>query len=314
MFMKKTLIFTLIICGVLTASLIQPVFVLADATTTATTTVTQLQELINNLQSQIQALQEQLTQIGVQRQQVAQTITEIISTLKEGDRNENVKTLQALLAADSDIYPEGLITGFFGKATARAVRKFQTKHNLPQVGNVGPKTLKKLNQLLQQNPMALETSATSTGARPCAIVPPGHLIAPGWLRKQNGVKPIVPACQTLPSGIAQKLTAATSTPTSTPDTIPPVISGISATSTTATSTSIIWTTNELSDGKIWYGTSTPISATGTPSVSTSTLSLSHQFELLNLIASTTYHYIVGSTDAANNTATSSEQSFTTLSQ
>lgn len=281
---------------------------------TATTTASQLQGLINSLQAQMKALQEQLAQVRVQRQQVAQTITEIIATLKEGDRNENVKTLQALLAADPDIYPEGLITGFFGKATAKAVRKFQARNNLPQVGRVGPKTLEKLNKLLQQNPMALEASATSTEARPCAIVPPGHLIAPGWLRKQNGVRPIVPTCQILPPGISMKL--ATSTATSTPpaDTTAPVISGINATSTTATSTNIVWTTNELSDGKIWYGTSTLISATGTPSVSTSTLSISHQFEFLNLIASTTYHYIVGSTDAAGNTAFSSEQSFTTLSQ
>ena len=78
-------------------------FVVFAQTTTATTTASQLQELINNLQSQIQTLQEQLTQIGVQRQEIRQTITEIIFTLKEGDRNENVKTLQALLAADSDI-------------------------------------------------------------------------------------------------------------------------------------------------------------------------------------------------------------------
>lgn len=288
--------------------------VVSAQTTTATTTATQLQELINNLQAQIKALQEQLAQIGIQRQQVAQTITEIISTLKEGDRNENIKTLQALLATDSNIYPEGLITGFYGALTTRAVKKFQKKHGLEMVGFIGPKTKIKLNELLKKNPLAVEGTSTSTASGFCAIVPPGHLIAPGWLRKHNGVKPIVPACQTLPLGIAKKLTAATSTPTSTLDTIPPVISGINATSTTATSTSITWTTNELSDGKIWYGTSTSISITGTPAISTSTLSLGHQFGLLNLIASTTYHYIVGSTDAASNTATSSEQSFTTLSQ
>ena len=289
-------------------------FVVFAQTTTATTTASQLQELINNLQSQIQTLQEQLTQIGVQRQEIRQTITEIIFTLKEGDRNENVKTLQALLAADSDIYPEGLITGFYGALTKNAVKKFQKKHGLETVGFVGPKTKIKLNELLRKNPLAIEGTSTSTTSGVCAIVPPGHLIAPGWLKKQNGIKPIVPACQILPLGIAKKLTSATSTPTTTPDTIQPVISGINATSTTATSTSIVWTTNELSDGKIWYSTSTPISATGTPSISTSTLSLSHQFGLLNLIASSTYHFIVGSTDAANNTATSGEQSFTTLSQ
>ena len=107
---------------------------------------------------------------------------------------------------------------------------------------------------------------------------------------------------------------ATSTPpvaTST-DITAPIISNLISTSTTATSTIISWITNESSDSKIWYGSSTPISATGTSSISTSTLSLSHQIELLNLTASSTYYYVVGSTDASTNAATSSEQSFTTL--
>ena len=107
---------------------------------------------------------------------------------------------------------------------------------------------------------------------------------------------------------------ATSTPpiaTST-DMTAPIISALTTTSTTATSTKIIWNTDELSDSKIWYGASAPISATGTPSISASALSLSHQFELINLTASSTYYYVVGSTDASANAATSSEQSFTTL--
>src|SRR3989344_1183484 len=168
----------------------------ALAQTTATSSlIADLIVKIQQLQSQILALQ----------QQQGQAVAELVQTLHEGSRGNQVKILQALLAADPMIYPEGSITGYYGRLTSAAVRRFQQKNGLEQVGVVGPKTLKKLNGVLQQNPIALEVSTSTggtgttiptTGAQPCAIVPPGHLIAPGWLRKQGGVAPIVPACQT----------------------------------------------------------------------------------------------------------------------
>ena len=37
------------------------------------------------------------------------------------------------------------LTGYYGPATTKAVKLFQAKHKLEQVGNVGPLTLKALN-------------------------------------------------------------------------------------------------------------------------------------------------------------------------
>ena len=97
------------------------------------------------------------------------------------------------------------------------------------------------------------------------------------------------------------------------DTTAPVISGISATSTTHNSTHITWTTNENSDSKVWYATSTPVVATSsTSAVSSPVLIKTHNLALTGLSASTTYYYLVQSSDASGNIETSTEQSFTTL--
>src|SRR3989344_4292649 len=98
------------------------------------------------------------------------------------------------------------------------------------------------------------------------------------------------------------------------DTTAPVISSVSATSTTHNSAHIIWTTNENSDSKVWYDTSTPVAATSsTSAVSSPVLIKAHDLALTGLSASTTYYYLVQSSDASGNIGTSTEQSFTTLS-
>ncbi|HEX8591415.1 MAG TPA: N-acetylmuramoyl-L-alanine amidase [Candidatus Paceibacterota bacterium] len=69
--------------------------------------------------------------------------------------SEDVKHLQRLLAKDKTIYPEGSVTGFFGPATERAVKRFQEKHGIVSSGTaettgygaVGPRTAKKLLEL-----------------------------------------------------------------------------------------------------------------------------------------------------------------------
>ena len=75
--------------------------------------------------------------------------------LYPGQRSQQVKKLQELLATDKEIYPEGFITGYYGSLTTKAVQRFQCKYNIvcfgsPQTtgwGSVGPKTRKKLNEV-----------------------------------------------------------------------------------------------------------------------------------------------------------------------
>ncbi|RJQ28798.1 hypothetical protein C4571_02795 [Candidatus Parcubacteria bacterium] len=288
------------------------------AAQTASVNVKAQVELLLKLQKQLQDLQAQAKAIQAQRQGV---ISELATTLRSGSQGSQVQTLQALLAADSEIYPEGLITGYYGAATTRAVIRFQTKHKLSPVGIVGPLTRAKLNEKLKETPIVFEVSqttavggsaavaVTSTPGRPCAIVPPGHLIAPGWLRKHGGVSPIVPLCQTLPPGIAKKLGIVPPVSTSTPpDVTPPAIFSIAVGTSTSTAT-VTWTTNEPADSQVFYDLT---SAYGSSTILDAALLVSHTQTLTGLTPGTAYHYQVKSRDGAGNVASSSDQTFTTI--
>lgn len=233
----------------------------------------------------------------------------MIGQLHRGAKGDSVKLLQALLAADSTIYPEGIVSGYYGALTAFAVQRYQRKHGLEAVGNVGPRTLAKIRaELVSSTTLGLEDEGN--GKRPCAIVPPGHLIAPGWLRKQGGIAPTVPVCQTLPPGIAKKLGITTTS--STTDMTAPKISRVTVSNIASTSATVGWRTNEFATSKVYFGTATSLDLATATSVSSSTPVKVHSLNLTGLATSTLYYYVVQSTDGSNNIATSTQSSFTTL--
>jgi peptidoglycan hydrolase-like protein with peptidoglycan-binding domain len=244
------------------------------------------------------------------------------SNLRQGFSGDDVKVLQALLAADPDIYPEALISGYYGSLTKKAVMRFQKKHNLEPVGYIGPMTLKKLNELLSQAPveirqlqvLATSSAGTLTATKinvVCAKVPPGHLIAPGWLKKNNNLAQIVPECQTLPPGIVKQFTGSTTTPPVTQDTTAPIISSITVSSVGKYFATISWMTNEFSTTKVYIGTSSPVTTASSTLTQVNGLSLSHRVFLTSLEPRTTYYVIAVSSDSSGNVATSSQMSFTT---
>jgi len=65
--------------------------------------------------------------------------------LDPGMTNSDVSALQTFLAKDSTIYPEGIISGFFGPLTVAAVKRYQTANGIAPVGRVGPATLASIN-------------------------------------------------------------------------------------------------------------------------------------------------------------------------
>jgi hypothetical protein len=91
------------------------------------------------------------------------------------------------------------------------------------------------------------------------------------------------------------------------DTTAPIISSI-ASSTTATTATITWTTDESATSTVNYGASTSY---GTAS-SSSSFTTSHSITLTGLTAGTLYHFQVASGDSSYNYATSSDGTFTTL--
>lgn len=65
--------------------------------------------------------------------------------LQLGMSGADITELQAFLALDSSIYPQGLITGYFGSLTKSAVMRFQARNGISTVGRVGPQTLAVIN-------------------------------------------------------------------------------------------------------------------------------------------------------------------------
>ncbi len=90
------------------------------------------------------------------------------------------------------------------------------------------------------------------------------------------------------------------------DNTPPVISAVSVDATAVTAT-VTWTTDETASGEVAYG---PTASYGS-SVTGASSALSHGVTITGLQADTTYHYAVTSVDAAGNSTTSADATFTT---
>ena len=183
-----------------------PSFVFAQTTTSST----DLQALIKQLEEQVKVLQSQVLnfqcELGTTKKELTEVKTELNLThsLVRGSSGDEVKTLQEFLKQFPDIYPEGLVTGYFGPLTEAAVKKFQERQQIETVGAVGPKTLSKINELITQ------------GAGASGVIPSGLLTAPG---------------------IQAKLATTTVVATTTPPVVSTTTVPIVPTSTTSTLTS-----------------------------------------------------------------------------
>ena len=86
----------------------------------------------------------------------AYAYTQLTSQLDFGARGANVSNLQEFLAGNPAIYPQGLITGYYGSLTRAAVMRFQASYGIVSsgtaastgYGRVGPSTLAKINSLI----------------------------------------------------------------------------------------------------------------------------------------------------------------------
>ncbi|HEY4488559.1 MAG TPA: peptidoglycan-binding protein, partial [Candidatus Paceibacterota bacterium] len=365
----------------------------------------------NNNASSTKAARDALkTEIKETKTELNQTKRELrfVRSLSRGMSGDDVRDLQELLAQDPSIFPEGLITGFFGELTERALKRFQKKHGIEAMGIFGPKTTAKILALFlgRELPpgiikrLGLETSSTTPGQgfvtlchKPVGASPQTLVIAVPALGAHlvhgdsvgvcpgSGTPTTDTTAPTLSNIAATNITTGAATiqwttneaatsqveygtttsygsmttlnatlltshsvvlsgltdstlhhfrviskdasgntatssdvtfTTGTPDTAAPILSAISASSTSATTAQVLWTTNEAATSKVWYGTTTPLTLGGsTANAFNGTFVTSHLLGLSGLTASTTYQYVVESKDAANNTATSSAQSFVT---
>lgn len=144
--MKNKIIYGLF--ALLIVSLLPLSFVSAENTTkTENTTTVNLQTLIEQLQNQIKALQDQLTKLTSEVATVKEEI-KITKELYKGVSGNEVKEVQKFLKQFSEIYPEGLVTGYYGSLTEKAVKKFQEREGLSATGKIDETTRIKINEYL----------------------------------------------------------------------------------------------------------------------------------------------------------------------
>jgi peptidoglycan hydrolase-like protein with peptidoglycan-binding domain len=68
-----------------------------------------------------------------------------------GMTDPEVNSMQACLAKTPAVYPQGIVSGYFGSLTESAVKKFQTQYGISPIGIVGPATRAKLNEVCGGN-------------------------------------------------------------------------------------------------------------------------------------------------------------------
>ncbi len=147
--------------------------------------IDQLQKQVAFLLEQIQILQNQLQELASNQQQGisdsnyqpnSNQENAIISAcfeknIERGMSDSEIISLQSVLKEDASIYPEGLVTGYFGPLTQKALSNFQDKYSISEASNfIGPKTREKLNQIYcpaqitsNDSPLNLSINPLSSG-------------------------------------------------------------------------------------------------------------------------------------------------------
>ena len=97
-----------------------------------------------------------LVSVGIASQVFAYTT--VNSQLDFGEKNADVTSLQMFFKDNAVIYPEGLVTGYFGTLSRSAVQRFQEQNSIVSSGSaattgygrVGPSTRSRINILINQ--------------------------------------------------------------------------------------------------------------------------------------------------------------------
>lgn len=144
------------IIGLLAITLVLPACVKAQTTATAMEDVmAALRQQMSNLLQQIDKMQEELGKLRGEVVKVEEQIEKLTKRLQVGSNDKEVKTLQEFLKQDPEVYPEGLVTGYYGALTEKAVKKFQEKNGIEAIGVVGPKTLAKINEVIEEKKITI---------------------------------------------------------------------------------------------------------------------------------------------------------------
>ncbi len=104
--------------------------------------------------------------------------------LQVGMRGSDVSALQTFLASDPAIYPQGLVTGYYGVLTRAAVVKFQLKNEIPPVGRVGPLTLAAINAQMSGG-MTSGSDQSAPLISNVGVNPGNNSVVIGWITNES---------------------------------------------------------------------------------------------------------------------------------
>ena len=162
-FFTVTILSTVFLLGGASAMAQEVATSTSTSTSGSATDITALQAQIQSLLGQIDLLKAQIaamqnsntsTQSDIQH---IQQVLQISGPLHKGMHGDDVKHLQDVLATDKDIFSKDNATGFYGALTEKAVERFQKHFGFDVVGQVGPKTMEKINELLKEHQAEFES-------------------------------------------------------------------------------------------------------------------------------------------------------------
>ncbi len=161
--MKKTKLISYATAGLMLAAVALPAYAADMNLNLSGLTLAQLEALVSELTAKIQALKPQ---VNSQNTLVAKLRLNSMHT--KGERGSEISLLQQILSTDPTLYPEGLVTGFFGDLTSRAIARLQVRYGLTVTGTLTAETQELINKILD-----------SEGENAIRQIPPGLLRAPG---------------------------------------------------------------------------------------------------------------------------------------
>jgi len=114
-----------------------------------------------------------------------------------------VSDLQARLAQDKTIYPEGIVSGIYGNLTSKAVMRFQKKYQLAATGAADAVTLQKIHDVFALPVGApVKTSAASSVKNTAAAAAPAVQPKPAPPQKPGAITAVVKDQFGLPSQVS----------------------------------------------------------------------------------------------------------------
>ncbi len=96
----------------------------------------------------------------------------VSGNLHIGTTGAEVSQLQSFLSKDKSIYPDGSVTGYFGRMTEDAVQRWQSAHNIVATGTpsttgfgaIGPQTLKEIDREMELECENGDSNVSSTSS------------------------------------------------------------------------------------------------------------------------------------------------------